>query len=66
MIEGAWAAARDARPAAAGAAAVQEHSPSVRYFKVLNTPRTYDKKTLNWALGQEFLKAYIGIPYIRD
>ena len=29
-----------------------------------NTPRTYDKKTLNWALGQAFLKAYIGIPYI--
>ena len=30
-----------------------------------NTPRTYDKKTLNWALGQAFLKAYIGIPYMR-
>ena len=29
------------------------------------TPQTYDKKTLNWALGQEFLKAYIRIPYIR-
>ena len=28
-------------------------------------PRTYDKKPLNWALGQESLKAYIRIPYIR-
>ena len=29
------------------------------------TPRTYDKKSLNWALGQEFLKAYMRIPHIR-
>ena len=29
------------------------------------TPQTYDKKSPIWALGQEFLKADIRIPYMR-